>query len=89
MKKHLPFFYLFIVLIGLSIVYAAIPHFTTEGYVLADVMDVDGNIISIGYSCKAIVAETSPERAYSIEMGLEDKIEGRPLTHDTFYQVLS
>jgi len=88
MKRHLPAFYIFIVLLGLTLVYAAIPHFTTEGYVVADDIAVDGTTITIAHGCKAIVADTSIERAYSIHTGLEGKIEGRPTTHDTFAQVL-
>ncbi len=88
MKKHLPLFYLLIVLVVLTLAYGAMTHYSTEGYVLANVMRIEGQTIIIGHDCLAIVADTSPERAYSIQMGLDKKIENRPMTHDTFIEVI-
>ena len=79
----------FIILILLSIASLAIINLIeTSKYVVANVLRVDGNIIIIGYNCTAIVAETSPERAYSIELGIKGVIEQRPNTHDIFAQTL-
>jgi hypothetical protein len=58
------------------------------GYVPADVLEVVGNTIVIGNDCKAIVADTSPERAVSIQNGMEGFIDTRPNTHDTFLEAL-
>jgi len=78
-----------IVLILLSIVsLAIISSIEASNYVVADVLKIEGNVIAIGNNCTAIVAETSPERAYSIELGIKGVIEKRPNTHDIFAQVL-
>ncbi|MEM5778578.1 MAG: DUF151 domain-containing protein [Candidatus Aenigmatarchaeota archaeon] len=57
-------------------------------YVVANYLKVDGNVIYIGNNCTAIVAETSEERARSIEDGVKGIINERPNTHDTFVSVL-
>ncbi|MEM5814231.1 MAG: bifunctional nuclease family protein [Candidatus Aenigmatarchaeota archaeon] len=57
---------------------------STEGYVKADVVDVDGNTIILGQGCTAIIADTTEERAESILLGIEGKIGERPNTHDVF-----
>lgn len=80
----------FILIIGLlSIaVVAVIDSFDTAGYVEADILTVEGTTIIIGNGCRAIVAETSPERAYSIELGIVGLIDERPNTHDIFAETL-
>jgi bifunctional DNase/RNase len=79
----------FIILILLSITSLAIINLIeTSEYVEANVLRVDGTVITIGNNCTAIVAETSPERAYSIELGIKGVIEQRPNTHDIFAQTL-
>ena len=79
----------FIILILLSITSLAIINLIeTSQYVEANVLRVDGTVITIGNDCTAIVAETSPERAYSIELGIKGVIEQRPNTHDIFAQTL-
>jgi len=57
-------------------------------YVIADVLEVSENNIIVGNNCTAIVAETSQERADSIESGIRGIINQRPTTHDTFVEVL-
>ena len=59
-----------------------------SNYVVADVIKVSDTTIFIGKNCTAIVAETSPERAESIEAGIKGIINERPSTHDTFVEVL-
>lgn len=59
-----------------------------SGYVVADVIRVSGTTILIGNNCTAIVADTSQERADSIENGIKGIIDQRPNTHDTFVAVL-
>ncbi len=61
----------------------------SEEYVKADILRVVDNTIIIGHGCKAIVAETSPERARNILLGMEDIIPERPTTHDTIVQILN
>jgi hypothetical protein len=57
-------------------------------YVIADVLEISENLIIVGNNCTAIVAETSQERADSIESGIRGIINERPTTHDTFVEVL-
>jgi len=57
-------------------------------YVEADVVRVVGTTVILGHNCTAIVAQTSEERARSIELGLKKKIEVRPNTHDIFVDVI-
>jgi len=79
----------FIVLVFLSIlVFAAINMMDLSNYVEANVLEVSETTILIGNNCTAIVAETSPERAESIELGMKGIIQDRPNTHDTFVEVL-
>ncbi len=59
-----------------------------DGYVEANVLKVIGKTIIIGNNCTVIAAETSPERAYSILLGMEGTINERPNTHDSFVQTL-
>lgn len=59
-----------------------------EGYLEANIVKVVGTSIVIGNNCTAIIAETSPERAQSIGLGLEKRIEERPNSHDSFVDVL-
>jgi len=59
-----------------------------SGYVVADFIRVSGTTILIGNNCTAIVADTSQERAESIENGIKGIIDQRPNTHDTFVAVL-
>ena len=60
----------------------------TSKYVIADVLEISENLIIVGKNCTAIVAETSQERAASIESGIRGVIDERPTTHDTFVEVL-
>ncbi|NOZ81617.1 MAG: bifunctional nuclease family protein [Candidatus Micrarchaeota archaeon] len=70
------------------VVVLAMPESEPEGYVPANVLDVRENTIIIGNNCTAIVAETSPERAYNILLGMEKIVPERPTTHDTIAQIL-
>jgi len=67
---------------------AVISLIDTSEYDVADVLKVEGSVITIGHDCTGIVAETSPERAYSIELGIKGVIEQRPNTHDIFSEAL-
>ncbi|MBN2202619.1 MAG: bifunctional nuclease family protein [Candidatus Aenigmarchaeota archaeon] len=79
----------FIILSLLAIgVVAVISTLQPDGYVEADIIEVEGSIVLIGSDCLAIVAETSPERAYSIELGIAGIIDDRPNTHDIFAETL-
>jgi len=59
-----------------------------EDYLIANVLEVSGSTIVLGNNCTAIIAQTSPERAHSIEIGIKGIIEQRPNTHDIFAQAL-
>lgn len=86
--SRLPLFVL-IILILLSILSLAIINLIdTSKYFVVNVLTVSGTTIIVGHNCTAILAETSPERAYSIELGMKGIIEERPNTHDTFAEVL-
>ncbi len=79
----------FLALLILSIMsYAVLNVVSMDEYVLADVLEVSGTNVIIGNNCTVLVAETSPERAYSIELGKRGIIEERPTTHDVFAEVL-
>lgn len=79
----------FILLILLSVAsLAIISIIDSSDYYVADVLEVEGSVITLGHGCRAIVAETSPERAYSIELGIKGLIEQRPNTHDIFTETL-
>lgn len=86
MRKCLPPLPILIFLIALSITYASLVD--VNDFVEVNVLSLEGNTIIIGRDCKALVADTSPERALSIELGSLGRIEGRPMTHDTFVEVL-
>jgi len=90
MKKYKKFvLFTLPAIITLAIVGMAIQHvFDDSDFVEADVLKMDGDTIILGYGCKAIVADTSPERSLAIKRGMEGVIEYRPVTHDTFVQVL-
>lgn len=60
----------------------------SEEYVKVDVLRVVDNTIIIGHGCKAIIADTSPERARNILLGMKGIIPERPTTHDTIVQIL-
>jgi len=59
-----------------------------EEYLIANVLEVSESTVILGNNCTAIIAQTSPERAHSIETGIEGIIEQRPNTHDIFAQTL-
>ncbi len=83
----------FFIVIGILVVIgvialAVVNFFKPTGMVEVNVIRVLDNSIMIGNNCTAIIADTSPERADSIQLGLDKKISGRPNTHDTFAAVL-
>jgi len=67
---------------------AMLQYFSSDGFVEANVLQVSGDTIIIGNNCTAIAATTSPERAQSIEQGIEKRTGERPNTHDTIAQIL-
>ena len=88
MKKHLPMLPILIFLLGLSITYALVTHYSSDGYIIVDKLSIQDNTIIMGNGCKAIIADTSPERAMSIQLGLDKTIAGRPNTHDTTSEII-
>lgn len=59
-----------------------------SNYIVADYLKVTGTTILIGNNCTAIVADTSQERADSIDSGMKGIIDQRPNTHDTIVAIL-
>ncbi len=59
-----------------------------EEYVKVNVLEIVGNTVIIGHNCTAIIAQTSPERARNIKLGIDGIIPERPTTHDTIAQIL-
>jgi bifunctional DNase/RNase len=71
--------------LGIGLVSVEVTNFLNrDGYVKADIIEVDGNLLTIGAECTAITADTSEERADSIRLGLAKRIDERPNTHDVF-----
>lgn|SRR3989338_4532176 len=62
--------------------------FSTDDFVEANVIDVTGNTLVLGRDCMAIVAETTPDQARSIRLGIEHRIDVRPTTHDILVEAL-
>jgi len=80
---------IFVILVLLSFATLAVINIIDfSQYVVADVLRVSENVIVVGNNCTAIIAETSQERAQSIDSGMRGVIEERPNTHDTFVAVL-
>ncbi|UCG95776.1 MAG: bifunctional nuclease family protein [archaeon] len=67
---------------------ALMEYMDMNDYVEADIVRVIDTTVVLGNNCTAIVAQTSEERARSIELGLKDEIEIRPNTHDIFADAL-
>lgn len=62
-----------------------------EDYIKIELLKVghEGFIFfSDGDNCTGIIARTSNERAKSIELGLDNRIEVRPNTHDIYYETI-
>ncbi|MFB6088348.1 MAG: bifunctional nuclease family protein [Candidatus Aenigmatarchaeota archaeon] len=49
---------------------------------------IQDSTIVVGNNCTAIIAQTSPERAQSIALGLRGLVNVRPNTHDIFSDTL-
>lgn len=78
-----------VIMLGLATAVIAIDQaLELNDFVKADVLRVEGDTIVLGTGCRAIIADTSTERADSIRLGLQKKIDERPNTHDTFVQAL-
>jgi len=78
---------IFVILLGLYGI-AQVDYFPSDEYVEIDILEVEGTTLAIGSGCKAMIAETSEERAESIHYGLVGVIEDRPTIYDGFVEVL-
>jgi hypothetical protein len=89
-KSKAPLIALVLLILSSMMAYAIVNLIETNlsDYVIADYLKVSGTTIYIGKNCTAIVADTSDERAVSIEDGIKGVIADRPNTHDTFVAVL-
>ncbi len=79
---------IFLVVFFSLAVMAIVDYVNMAEYVEADVIRVVDTTVVLGNNCTAIVAETSQERAASIQLGIDKKIEVRPNTHDIFADVM-
>jgi bifunctional DNase/RNase len=71
--------------LGIGLVSIEVSNFlNTSGYAKVDIIEVDGNMLTVGSDCMAVTADTSEERADSIRLGLAKRIDERPNTHDVF-----
>jgi len=59
-----------------------------SNYVVANYLKVSGSMVLVGNNCTAIVANTSLERASSIDSGMKGVINERPDAYDTFSAIL-
>lgn len=76
-----------VVLLGMTTLVMAVDQLVElNSYVKADTLNVEGDTITLGAGCRAIVADTSAERADSIRLGIEGVIDQRPNTHDIFVE---
>ena len=75
-----------------TITFATIQYLNNDmsKYVKIDVIKTnnDGFIFLGNNNCTGILAKTSIERVESIQLGLENKIQNRPNTHDIFSETL-
>jgi len=69
-------------------VFATANIFDTTGYIAANVIKVAQTSIILGNNCTAIIAETSPERADAIDLGIRKIIKDRPNAYDSFATIL-
>jgi len=60
---------------------------TLEGYVPVDIK-TEANSIILTSGCRQISMVTTPHQIYSIENGLDGKIDTRPTTHDIMADIL-
>jgi len=61
----------------------------SEEFALENVLNVSGTTIAVGHDCLAIIADTTPERAEAISMGIENKTGERPSAWDGWASMLS
>ena len=81
---------LFALVLSIGLISIEVSHFlNTKEYVEADILHVEGTTIILGSGCTAIIAQTSPERAESIRLGLAGRINERPNTHDLFVEAFN
>ena len=86
-KKDFAIIFIVIVLISAFASLALYQFIPQEGLVEANVIRVIDTSVIVGNNCTGIIAETSAERAESIELGLQNRISERPNTHDTLAAV--
>jgi len=63
-------------------------YFNPDEYVKLNVIKIIDNNIIFGNNCTVLTAITSPDRAKSIQLGIDGIIDKRPTTHDTFSEIL-
>ena len=78
--------FIFIIVVSVLVVGASV--YSQEEYVEANVLDVQGITIVLGRDCKAIIADTTEERATSILLGMNKEIFLRPTAYDNFADIL-
>jgi len=89
MKKRQSLFFIIFLIAILTFALAGFDFSTPpENYVKANVLEVQGNTIILGHNCTALIAQTTPENAFSIILGKRKTIDVRPNAHDVFAQTL-
>jgi bifunctional DNase/RNase len=90
-SNNLPVFILVIVLlafIGIAVL-TFTPQVDTDQFIEITTIRVEGDSLIIAHNCTGIIAGTSPERLESIALGLENKVDVRPTTHENFVALLN
>lgn len=82
--------FVIIVVVILAGVYAIAQqdYFPEDDFVEIDDIVLNGTTLAISSGCKALVAETSEERAAAIQAGIDGVIVGRPTIYDAFVEVI-
>lgn len=75
--------------LGSYLIYASFNPVQTEGYVRADFIEAEENLMAIGYNCTAVIGAITPERAEYIKAGKVGIIHDRPTIYDDFKETLN
>jgi bifunctional DNase/RNase len=82
-KRNFTAIFIIVILISVFASFAYYQFVPQQGFVEVNVIKVIDTSVIVGNNCTGIVAQTSPDNAESIQLGLENKISDRPNAHDT------
>ncbi|MBI5061075.1 MAG: bifunctional nuclease family protein [Candidatus Aenigmarchaeota archaeon] len=60
-----------------------------DDFAKIDSVRVEGDSLILTNNCTALIASTSQERLESIALGLQNKVDVRPTTHENFVSVMN